>query len=257
MFGRMNKLNEPFTDIDVTRTAVNELANRPRYDIDGRRYGNTLSDDMFAMKNPNYTGHTPQSYGYLNEPVVSVEQTWAPAGGWNEVMDIPTLQKTKAVEQYLAANPYLKGASGDFRNRAVGRKKVVGEGDSLPWEVYKDWGLMDDILEFPDNYTQDQVRWAENVRADREARNRVNSLGIDDLRTEKLGTYQDPSDWVSRRDSEVDSYLNELVNYGALSPATIEQLAKMGVNRPISDAEDDAGEYLNFLINAYRRNMDL
>ena len=259
MYGFRNKLkNDIYADINVTQAAKNELANKPRYDIDGRRYGNTISDDMFAMKNPNYVGHTPESYGYLNETEVKPVETWAPAGGWNEALNLPVLQQQdNPVAQYLANNPYLQRPVGDFRDRAVGRKKVVGEGDSLPWEVYKDWGLTDDILEFPDNYSQDEVKWAEEQRAQREARNRVESLGTDDLRAEKLGTYQDPNDWVSRRDSDVDTYLNELVNYGALSPATLQQLANMGVKRPVSNVEDDAGEYLNFLIDAYRRNMGL
>lgn len=251
--------NDIYTDINVPQTARNELANKPRYDIDGRRYGNTLSDDMFAMKNPNYQGHTPESYEYFGETQPSEDNTWAPASGWNEAMGLPVLENKKnAIEQYIAANPYLKYGAEDFRSMAPRRKKVVGEGDSLPYEVYKDWGLMDDILEFPEKYTQEELNWAEKVRADREARNRVESLGTDDLRAEKLGQYQDPNEWVSRRDADVDSYLNELVNYSALSPATLEQLAKMGVNRPVSpEVEDDASEYLNFLVNAYRRNMGL
>lgn len=33
-------------------TIQKELANVPRYDIDGRRYGSTLTDDMISIKNP-------------------------------------------------------------------------------------------------------------------------------------------------------------------------------------------------------------
>jgi len=41
----------PYMD-ETQQNIINELSNRPRYDLDKRRYGNTLSDDMFAIKNP-------------------------------------------------------------------------------------------------------------------------------------------------------------------------------------------------------------
>ena len=245
MFNR----NDFYPEVNMSKAAVNELANKPRYDIDGRRYGNTLSDDMLAMKNPNYQGHTPESYEYFNEPTEYVPyEPMTPAGGWNEVMGtIPKLEQDP-VKQFIASNPYLRD-----ENKLFGRKKNVGEG-GLDWGTWRDdWTLEDDILEFPDIYTDDQYKWALQHRAEREARNRVNSLGVDDLRAEKLGTYTDPEDWVSRRDAEVDSTVGALVNYGALSPATIEQMAKMGVNKPVESDPDDAAHYLNFLLNAYRR----
>lgn len=252
-----NEINYP--EPNITNAIRNELANKPRYDIEGnKRYGNTVRDDVFAMKNPNYKGHTPQSYDYFNDIEPEAYQSYAPmepAGGWGEIMGtIPQVQTP--IEQYMDANPYLK--KGDFRDKAISRKKNVGEG-GLDWGTWRDdWTLEDDILEFPDSYTPEQVQWAENKRAEREAKNRIASLGTDDLRAEKLGTYQDPSEWVSRRESDIDSYLDLLVNYGALSPATIEQMANMGVNHPVSNnpsmtTGDDAAEYLNFLLNAYRR----
>jgi hypothetical protein len=167
--------------------------------------------------------------------------------------NIPKLEQNP-VKKYMAANPYLQYGTNDHEARLFGRKKSVGEG--TPLEAWRDdWTLEDDILEFPEAYTQEQIAWAEGRRAEREARNRVASLGTEDLRSEKLGTYQDPSDWVSRRDSEIDSTVDTLVNYGALSPATIEQMAKMGVNKPVESNpdSDDAALYLNFLLNAYRR----
>ncbi|MBO4781257.1 MAG: hypothetical protein J5522_02580, partial [Lachnospiraceae bacterium] len=49
-------------------TIQKELANVPRYDIDGRRYGSTLTDDMISIKNPKIGNrHTPVSYDYLND----------------------------------------------------------------------------------------------------------------------------------------------------------------------------------------------
>lgn len=234
--------NDPFTDIDVSQTAINELQNKPRYDIDKRRYGNTLSDDMFAIKNANRPNqHTPESYEYFGQTKPSVEQTMAPAAGWD------------GVNQQI---PSLKGEHG-----LVGRNKVVS-GDSVPWEVYKDWGLTDDILEFPENYSQEQVNWAEDLRNKRELAETAAELSTDSLRNEKFGRVSD--DMSLRRDSLDDSYLDgALVNYDRLSPATLEQLAKMGVNRPIQETDinqvtsnEDANDYLMSLINAYKYAME-
>ena len=253
MFSR----NDFYPEVNMTNAARNELANKPRYDLDGKRYGNTLSDDMFSIKNAGRIDrHTPESYDYFNEPVSEPVQAMTPAGGWAEVMGtVPKLEQNP-VNDFLAANAYLKNGT-DYQGRLFGRNKVVGDPKSaLDWGTYKDdWTLEDDILEFPDSYTQEQVAWAENKRAEREAKNRVASLGTDDLRAEKLGTYTDPEDWVSRRDSDIDSTLGTLVNYNALSPATIEQMARMGVNKPVESnpESDDAALYLNFLLNAYRR----
>lgn len=234
--------NDPFTDIDVSQTAINELQNKPRYDIDKRRYGNTLSDDMFSIKNANRPNqHTPESYEYFGQTKPSVEQTMAPAAGWD------------GVNQQI---PSLKGEHG-----LVGRNKVVS-GDSVPWEVYKDWGLTDDILEFPENYSQEQVNWAEDLRNKRELAETAAELSTDSLRNEKFGRVSD--DMSLRRDSLDDSYLDgALVNYDRLSPATLEQLAKMGVNRPIQETDinqvtsnEDANDYLMSLINAYKYAME-
>lgn len=256
--------------IDVTNTAVNELANKPRYDINGKRYGNTLSDDMFAIKNAGRLAdnHTPKSYEYFNESKqFDPLEPMTPVGGWDALSgEIPQLKKTP-VEQYLADNPYLKYGRvanpylEDHEERLFGRQKVLGDPNTAKdWEAElpDGWSLVDDILEFPDAYTQDQLRWAEQQRANKEAKNRVASLGTDDLRAEKLGNYEGPSDWVSRRDAEYDYTVGADVNYNALSPATIEQLAKMGVDKPVYQdpymvTDDDAAETLNSLLNAYRR----
>ena len=227
-FGNRNQLNMP---IDVSQTAINELQNRPRQDITGERYGNTLSDDMFAIKNPSLPDrHTPQSIEYFNQPTVEAPvQAWEPAAGWNPL-------------------PVLNAG-------LVSRKKNV-TGDSLPWEVYKDWGLTDDILEFPDDYTQEQVAYAEALRDRREAAQRVNDLSTEGIRSEQFGNA--PTDMSSYRDAEYDPYLGTNVNYSAMSPETMEQLARMGVERP--QDEDDISRRLgengndtyNSLLNLYR-----
>ena len=229
-FRQRDKLNNgPY--IDVSQTAINELQNKPRQDITGERYGNTLSDDMFSIKNPSLPDrHTPQSYEYFNEPVQEPStQAWEPAAGWGPL-------------------PVLNSG-------LVSRQKNV-TGDSLPWEVYKDWGLTDDILEFPDDYTQEQVDWASALRDKREAAQRVNDLSTEGLRNEQMGNV--PVSQSSYRDAEYDPYLGTNVNYSAMSPETMEILARMGVNRPQTADEtsirldENGNDTYNSLLELYR-----
>lgn len=229
-FGNRNQLNIP---IDVSQTAINELANRPRQDINGQRYGNTLSDDMFSIKNPTLPNrHTPESIEYFNQPSIDAAPTgMAPAAGWNP---LPVLNQT---------------------NGLISRQKNV-TGDSLPWEVYKDWGLTDDILEFPDDYTQEQVDWASALRDKREAAQRVNDLSTEGMRSEKFGDV--PTEMSAYRDAEYDPYLGTSVNYSAMSPETMEILARMGVNRPQTADEtsirldENGNDTYNSLLELYR-----
>ena len=232
-FRQRNELNNgPYTDIDITQTAINELANKPRQDINGQRYGNTLSDDMFSIKNPSLPDrHTPQSIEYFNQPSIDSTPTeMAPAAGWNP---LPVLENSNLIS----------------------RKKNV-TGDSLPWEVYKDWGLTDDILEFPEYYTHEQLDWASALRDKREAEQRVNDLSTEGIRSEQFGNA--PTDMSSYRDAEYDPYLGTNVNYSAMSPRTMEILAKMGVNRPsVEDEEslrldENGSDTYNSLLNLYR-----
>ena len=229
MFGNRNQFNMP---IDVSQTAINELQNRPRQDITGERYGNTLSDDMFSIKNPNLVNrHTPESYEYFNQPTVPEANTaWEPAAGWNG--PLPVL------------NPNF-----------ISRQKFVGE-SAAPLTVNKDWGLTDDILEFPDDYSQEQVDWASALRDKREAAQRVNDLSTEGLRNEQFGNA--PTTQSSYRNSEYDPYLGTFVNYSAMSPQTMEILARMGVNRPQAEDEislnnrESGNDTYNSLLNLYR-----
>lgn len=224
--------------IRLSPTAINELQNRPRQDINGQRYGNTLSDDMFSIKNPSLPNrHTPESIEYFNQPTVeAAPQTWEPAAGWNPSVSGPL--------------PVLE------RNGLVSRKKNV-TGESLPLNVYQGaWSLTNDILEFPDNYSQEQVAWAEGLRDKREAAQRVNDLSTEGLRNEQMGYASDEQS--PYREAEYDPYLEASVNYSAMSPRTMELLARMGVERP--QDEDDISRRLgengndtyNSLLNLYR-----
>ena len=175
--------------------------------------------------------HTPQSIEYFNQPSIDAAPTgMAPAAGWNP---LPVLENSNLIS----------------------RKKNV-TGDSLPWEVYKDWGLTDDILEFPDDYTQEQVAYAEALRDRREAAQRVNDLSTEGIRSEQFGNA--PTDMSSYRDAEYDPYLGTNVNYGAMSPETMEQLARMGVNRPAVEDEEslrlgeNGNDTYNSLLELYR-----
>lgn len=257
-FGQRDKLyNESW---GPNPTAVLELQNKPRKDLDGKYHGNTLSDDMFAIKNPNSDRHTQVSYPYPTQPreredVYSNE----PSAGWGSVgPEIPALKKADLTlaESLLNRNPIF--GRNDFRDTGVSREKNV-TGESLPLTVDKDWGLTDDILEWPEYYTQEQVAWAEALRDKRETERRINELSSEGIRNEQMGYA--PERMSSRREAEVDPYLDELINYSALSPATIEQLAKMGVNRPLDYQpyevqETNASDQLMELINAYKWAME-
>lgn len=230
MFGSRDQFNMP---IDVSQTAINELMNRPRQDITGERYGNTLSDDMFSIKNPSLPDrHTPQSYEYFNQVVPEVStQAWQPAAGWNGPLPV-------------------------LNENLVSRRKFIGDGSPLALAANKEWSLTDDILEFPDDYTDEQVAFAEALRDRNEARQRVNDLSTEGLRNEQMGNA--PVGQSAYRDAEYDPYLGINVNYSAMSPETMEQLAKMGVNRPhVEDetslrSDENGNDTYNSLLELYR-----
>ena len=155
----------------------------------------------------------------------------------------------------------------DYRERVTGRKKNVtdnGSGVHL-YDEYEGWSLLDDILEFPENYTQEQLQWAEAQRNAIENEQKKYDLGTeglrDDMRYQREGGNR-YSDMSSRRDAEWDPYIGDYVNYEAMSPRTMEMLAKMGVNRPI--VEDDYSQRMgengndtyNTLLNLYRKAIE-
>lgn len=239
---------------------IQELQNRPRYDLDGRRFGNTLSDDMFSIKNPlRANQHTPESYNYLDTDYVEEKPvTLEPVLNTQNQVPLPVLNKPVDFSSFLG-NVMPR----DFRDTGVSRKKNVTEG--LPFQTSSiygdDWSLVDDALEFPENYSQEVVQWAEAQRAAQDAKQRVNDLSTEgmreDLAYQRSGEERDPV-FAARREAEWDPYLGTDVNYGAMSPQTMIQLAKMGVNRP--KIEDDytrqfgenANTAYNSLLDSYR-----
>lgn len=237
---------------------IQELQNRPRYDLDGRRYGNTLSDDMFSIKNPEIrpNQHTPESYQDLKEPrEIEPPEIYSPA--LNSPEKIPTLQ------DYFD-NQVTPGVREDFRDNGISRKKTVTEGIDGAYRA--PWGMVDEILEFPEYYSQDEINWAAARREKEWADKRRYDLSTDGMRDDMyfqhVDGYRDES-MSPRRDADIDYYLGgELVNYSALPPETLKQLAKMGVNRP-ADYKDInqvvesgfASDYLNYLVKTYQDLM--
>ena len=222
---------------------IQELQNRPRYDLDKRRYGNTLSDDMFSIKNPQRENqHTPESYGYLNTDYVEEKPvTLEPVLNTQNQVPLPVLNKPEDFSSLLG-NIMPR----DFRDNGVSRKKNV-TGNGLPWQrnsIYgDDWSLQDDALEFPEYYDQAVVDWAEAQRAEQNATQRQYDLSTEGLRDDMLYQGEDRNQPMSPRAAEWDPYLGTDVNYNAMSPQTMIQLAKMGVNRP--NTEDDYTRQFN------------
>lgn len=213
---------------------IQELQNRPRYDLDGRRFGNTLSDDMFSIKNPGRANqHTPESYNYLDTDYVEEKPTTLePVLNTQNQVPLPVLNKPEDFSSLLG-----NIMPTDFRDNGVSRKKNITEG--LPWQrrsIYDDdWNLVDDALEFPEYYDQAVVDWAEAQKAEQDAAQRRYDLSTEGLREDMRGEDREQS--MSPSAAEWDPYLETDVNYGAMSPQTMIQLAKMGVNRP--NVEDD------------------
>jgi hypothetical protein len=215
---------------------IQELQNRPRYDLDGRRYGNTLSDDMFSIKNPQRENqHTPESYNYLDTDYVEEKPvTLEPVLNTQNQVPLPVLNKPEDFSSLLG-NIMPR----DFRDNGVSRKKNVTE-NGLPWqrrEIFEDWNLIDDALEFPEYYDQAVVDWAEAKRAEQNATQRRYDLSTEGLRDDMHYQGEDRNQPMSPSAAEWDPYLGTDVNYNAMSPQTMIQLAKMGVNRP--KVEDD------------------
>lgn len=211
-------------------TVQNELANKPRYDITGERYGNTLSDDMIYMKNPRtYTEdipdkHTPESYEYFAQPKGN-----AGAGAYiPTTYDLPVLNGN-----------YTYQNEGD---RPFGRKKNVTDSD-------KEWYVGEDVWEFLDS-PGEVINYYDALRNLAQ----IDQLSTEGVRYEKFG--QAPVSQDPRYDANYDYYTDSLVNYNRLSPAQLTQLAKMGVNREITE-ENDASADLMGLVNLYRRKLGL
>lgn len=217
----MSALNNAYkaNELNRQKTIAGELSNKPRYDIDGRRYGNTLTDDMLSIKGGK--NHAPESYGYWNEESVPQQPT-----------------------EYGAVRP-------DYTSEGlVSRKKFYGEGKGIG-NVYD--GLLDREMLEDDTYLPYDTLTALLDRRDKNmANDRVQDLSTEAMQNEKFGRAVD--DMYPRFDAERDPYLDALINYQALSPATVGMLYQMGVNRPDDGVAgiENASETLNGLISLYK-----
>lgn len=211
-------------------TISKELSNVPRLDLDKRRYGNTLTDDMIAIKNPRgITQHTPVSYDYLNDKDNWVEDHTIPP-------DFVTfLDLDHNTWQDVHENQTPTVSPGAAR---LSRKKFVTDEVSVPHsrdnerESIYQTGAEEELMGL---YTKALL----DRKALKDLQGMVSTGGsiIDDTRYLKTGgrTYHEKGEQMPRWDAEWDPAVNENVNYNLLSPREIEQLYKMGVNRPESE----------------------
>ena len=214
-------------------TKERELANVPRYDLDGKRHGNTLTDDMISIKNPRKVdNHLSESLMYINEPYY--DDSYLNYDG--ESMYTPNL---------LSQASHISPIPMD--NNLVSRKKFVTEGNGV---------YADHLSIFDGTPMEDLMAQYEKAMLDKKAQAELRNVSkggslSDDVRYIRSNgrTYHDKGDLMPRWDAEEDPALGSTVNYYALSPNTMEQLVKMGVNRP--ESEDMMG-----LLNLYKYYLD-
>lgn len=232
---------------EITDTGIDELRNRPRYDIDKKRYGNTVSDDMFAIKG-NTDRHTPESYEYFDRKDNS------PTGGV-----LPQLSPASQLSAQVIANaPWT-----DYRDWAPSRQKTVSDGYGVN-PLYP--------AEFEgDSDYELAIQELSRLSAEKRAREDLANTGrngqslSEDMFAIKGGKAHDEGDMKPRYDANWDYYLGENVDYGKLSPHQLEMLVKMGVNRPNLNPydqeggiplEEDASADLMAYLSLYKYYMD-
>lgn len=265
--------------MDMSAQIQGELANKPAYDASGRRYGSTLSDDMFDIKN-NRRGNPETS----NHPWV---------GGYSDYLDmsepIPEVQPAKTQTQELIQNYINAMTAGDIRDQG-GRKKFIGEGDGKLYAYAPfggltdqygmtdtDWAYEGDQFVDPD-YEQylvalDKYKLLKdriNVLQGKESEKGVGDSIYDDMKYIKSGgnTYHGDGaqsfNWDREYDKDPifnydeDSSYGFSVNPNRLSPKTAELIAK-GTTQDRSEYQDYWGDYtgLNPIINDYRRMLGM
>ena len=242
-------------EFNVDAQIQGELANKPHYDASGRRYGSTLSDDMFDIKN-NRRGNPETS----NHPWI---------GDYYDYVDLsqaPTLEPVQTPEVQTAIQDYINSmTAGDIRSRG-GRKKFVGEGgeglhawDDSPLDnVETDW------FENPDYVAYLQQLADYQALKEKQAILQGQGTGYngiaDDVRYIKSGgrTMHEAGYQTPRYGAEYDESLGTAVNPDRLSPRTAEMIAKnMTQDRP--EVVDQFGEIsgINPVINQYRRKFGM
>lgn len=284
--------NNPFqAGSDSTRVAPNwdtssvvqgELANKPLYNARGERYGSTLSDDMFDIKNHRVGNYTDSSkptskHPWIDDYVDYVMPQPLPTLKPTDYSTAPTESAVNPIDQYFENNPYLSGNKGDFRDRAISRKRNYGDPNSV--NDFYAWGNANegyelDLFEDPDfaqymantAYRDALLDQIEDLRTGGPNTDWMDDSIYDDMKYIKSGgkTGHAAGNQTPRYNAVNDPALPTedewglLVNPERLSPATAELIAK-GTTRDRSEPYDIFGERegLNPLINEYRRKLGL
>ena len=237
-----------------------EASNTPRFDIDGQRYGNTLTDDMIYLKNPRtkrgIDRHAPASIPYFTRS--DYERNFALDNARNPIPVSPTLSDNinsmfSAPTQQIPSNKpiyHTYGAEESTNNHGfIGRKKNIDYSVSDEPYVTEESGYFDgtDMEDLLGEYHKQLIerKALDKALDDKSIR--------EDVRYIKSGgrtKHSEGEQWL-RDDAEYDPAVDTLVNYKRLSPAQLELLLKMGVNRPESE---DLMNYLH-LYQFYLDNL--
>lgn len=214
MFEKSPPEDYVFRNKQTWDTLRKELSNVPRYDIDGRRYGNTLSDDMFSIKNSplRENRHAPETYDYFTQP------------GYEEIQD----------PQYPGPN-FVTQQHYDYKNPGfISRKKFITEGESIP-EADHEWSAFDGGGEWEELIGAYQDALNEKRMEDLYRTDSTGSSILDDTRYIKTNgrTMHLPGTQIhrGRTGAEYDPDTGLLVNYNRLSPRVLKILAESGVQR--------------------------
>lgn len=238
-----------------------ESSNTPRFDIDGQRYGNTLTDDMIYLKNPRtkrgINRHAPTSIPYFTRS--DYERNFALDNAKNPIPVSPTLSDNinpmfsapTFGEQIPSNKPiyHIYGKEKENNHGHISRKKNIDYSVSNEPYVTEEAGYFDgtDMEDLLGEYHKQLIEKKALDKAfdDQSIR--------EDVRYIKSGgrtKHSEGEQWL-RDDAEYDPAVDTLVNYKRLSPAQLELLLKMGVNRPESE---DLMNYLH-LYQFYLDNL--
>lgn len=206
--GKRSKIEE--------KTIMYEAGNVPRYDIDGNRYGSTLTDDMIYLKNPRLKlgidRHAPTSLPYFTR---------------SDYLDDFAQDNTEPYPNPV--NPTVSQGATVNSQGILSRKKNIDYSADGGAYTQGEAGLydgtnMEDVMGQYHKYLLE--RKAQNDNSIREDVRYIRSNGI---------TKHSPGEQWLRDEAEYDPYVDTVVNYNMVSPAQLEQLVNMGVNRPESE----------------------
>lgn len=224
------------------RTIELEAANVPRYDIDGKRYGSTLTDDMIYLKNPRLKlgidRHAPTSLPYFGRSDYlenfALDHTEEYPTSPTQSVDINPMFSAPTFGDQIPSNKPIYHTYGNENNHGfISRKKNIDYSVSdAPYATeeagYFDGTGMEDLL---GEYHKQLIerRALDKALDDQSIR--------EDVRYIKSGgrtKHSEGEQWL-RDDAEYDPYVDTVVNYNMVSPTQLEQLVNMGVNRPESE----------------------